>query len=292
MKTLLFALLSALFLFCQCDNAPSGQIPSPGEKDSEIKPSEPAAAGDTLRLATYNVGVFSKSGTNTTNMVAAMAKELGVSALSMNELDSCNTRHNVFQIKLFAEAMGGWDYTFAQALNYKGGGYGIGIVSDPSLKLLKRMRLKLDRGDGSEQRALAVCEFRDFVFCSTHLDHTSKNAQKAQASTITDWVRKIYGNTDKPVILCGDFNALPNSETIAYMKQEWTILSPLDFTYPAKSPTKCIDYIMVYRNASSRVELHAAKVPTEFKSGDVKIASDHLPVYVDVTIKAPSTSQN
>ncbi|MBO6169516.1 MAG: endonuclease/exonuclease/phosphatase family protein [Bacteroidales bacterium] len=258
MKALFLALLSAMFLFCQCDNAPSDQIPSPGEEQAQTE--------DTLRLATYNVGVFSKSGTNTTNMVAAMAKELGVSALSMNELDSCNTRHNVFQIKLFAEAMGGWDYTFAQALNYK--------------------------GDGSEQRALAVCEFRDFVFCSTHLDHTSKNAQKAQAATITDWIRKTYGNTDKPVILCGDFNALPNSETIAYMKQEWTILSPLDFTYPAKSPTKCIDYIMVYRNASSRVELHAAKVPTEFKSGDVKTASDHLPVYVDVTIKAPSTSQN
>ena len=69
------------------------------------------------------------------------------------------------------------------------------------------------------------------------------------------------------------------------MKQEWTILSPLDFTYPASAPTKCIDYIMVYRNASSRVELQSAEVPTAFKSGDVKIASDHLPVYVEVTIK-------
>ena len=45
---------------------------------------------------------------------------------------------------------------------------------------------------------------------------------------------------------------------------------------------------MVYRNASSRVELQAAEVPAEFKSGDVTIASDHLPVYVDVVIKDSS----
>ncbi|MBQ4021554.1 MAG: endonuclease/exonuclease/phosphatase family protein [Bacteroidales bacterium] len=286
MKTMLFALLCALPLFWKCENAPSKVTPQPDE--TIVPGGEQAAAEDTLRLATYNVGVFSKSGTNTTNMVAAMAKELGISALSLNELDSCNTRNNVFQIKRFAEAMGGWDYTFAQALNYKGGGYGIGIASDPSLQIQKRMRLKLERGDGSEQRALAVCEFRDFVFCSTHLDHTSKKAQLSQATTINNWVKSTYGNTDKPVILCGDFNALPDSETITYMKKEWTILSPIEPTYPAKAPSKCIDYIMVYRNASSRVEVQAAEVPTEFKSGDVTIASDHLPVYVDVVIKDAS----
>ena len=285
MKIMAFALLCAMLLSGKCGNEPSNLIPPPGKISTEIQDGEPAPAEGMLRLATYNVGVFSKSGTNTTEMVAAMVKELGVSALSMNELDSCNTRNNVFQIKQFAEAMGGWDYTFAQALDYKGGGYGIGISSAPELKLQKRFRLKLDRGDGSEQRALAVCEYKDFVFCSTHLDHKSKTAQLAQAVAITDWVKSTYGNTDKPVILCGDFNALPDSETIAYMKGEWTILSPFDSTYPADNPVKCIDYIMVYRNASSRVELQAAKVPSAFKSGDVKTASDHLPVYVDVKFR-------
>lgn len=289
MKLLVPALVCALLLSGKCDNRPTKEVPPPDfttpEEQSGGQDCEQSPEQGTLRLATYNVGVFSKSGTNTTDMVAAMVRELGVSALSMNELDSCNTRNNEFQIKRFAEAMGGWDYTFAQALNYKGGGYGIGIASDPSLGLQKRFRLKLDRGDGSEQRALAVCEFRDFVFCSTHLDHKSKDAQRAQAAAITDWIGSAYGSTNKPVILCGDFNALPESETISFMKREWTILSPLEFTYPANNPSKCIDYIMVYRNAASRVELKGAKVPVGFKSGDVKTASDHLPVYVDVTIR-------
>ena len=285
MKKLVFALLCVLLLSGKCEKKATVDLPPPGKPAPEVQGDDPAPDKGSLRLATYNVGVFSKSGTNTTGMVAAMARELGVSALSMNELDSCNTRHNVFQIKLFAEAMGGWDYTFAQALDYKGGGYGIGIASDPSLQLQKRFRLKLDRGDGSEQRALAVCEFRDFVFCSTHLDHKSKTAQLAQAAAITEWIKATYGNTDKPVFLCGDFNALPTSETISYMKREWTILSPFDFTYPASQPVKCIDYIMVYRNAASRVELLEAEVPVAFKSGDVRVASDHLPVYVDVKLR-------
>ena len=285
MKISVPALACALLLFGMCGHRPVNEVPPPDVTVPEEQQEKPAPAKDVLRLATYNVGVFSKSGTNTTDMVAAMIKELGVKALSMNELDSCNTRNTDFQIKRFAEAMGGWDYTFAQALAYKGGGYGIGIASDPSLKLQKRFRLTLDRGDGSEQRALAVCEFKDFVFCSTHLDHKSKDAQGAQARAITDWIGSAYGSTDKPVILCGDFNALPTSETIMFMKEHWTVLSPEDATYPATNPTKCIDYIMVYKNAASRVKLLDAKVPVNFKSGDVKTASDHLPVYVDVKIQ-------
>ena len=272
---MLFALLCALPLFWKCENAPSKVTPQPDE--TIVPGGEQAAAEDTLRLATYNVGVFSKSGTNTTNMVAAMAKELGVSALSLNELDSCNTRNNVFQIKRFAEAMGGWDYTFAQALNYKGGGYGIGIASDPSLQIQKRMRLKLERGDGSEQRALAVCEFRDFVFCSTHLDHTSKKAQLSQATAINNWVKSTYGNTDKPVILCGDFNAEPDSEAIQLMRQGWTQLSGVDNTYSTKNPRKCIDYVFAYK-AAAPVEVLSSEVLT----AGTESFSDHFPVKVVV----------
>ena len=285
MKLLVPALVCVLALSGKCDNKQSSELPPPDVNTPEIVDPEPAPSPVSLRLATYNVGVFGKSGTNTTDMVAAMMKELEVNALSMNELDSCNTRNTDFQIKRFAEAMGGWDYTFSQALNYKGGGYGIGVVSDPSLGLLKRYRLKLDKGDGSEQRALAVCEYKDFVFCSTHLDHKSKDAQRAQAAQITDWIGSAYGKSDKPVILCGDFNALPESETIEYMKREWTILSPQEPTYPASGATKCIDYIMVYRNAAPRVKLQGSGIPVTFKSGDVKTASDHLPVYVDITIE-------
>ena len=236
-------------------------------------------------LATYNVGGFSKSDFNSTDMIAAMIKEIGVTVLSMNELDSCTTRHPQFQIRAFARAMGDWNYTFAPAMDYRGGAYGIGIVSAPGLSVIGQYRLTLPKGDGSEQRALAVCEFKDFVFCSTHLDHKSATAQLAQAQQICDWTAEQFGHSGKPVILCGDFNALPDSETITLMKKYWTVISPVEYTYSAQNPRKCIDYIMVCKKAAKRVKVLESKVCRQFNSGDVVIASDHLPVYTKISIK-------
>ena len=268
-------LLVACLLTCPaCKNTNVKDLPAP----------EPATETG-LCLATYNVGVFDKSGFDTTDMIAAMMKELGVQLLSMNELDSCNTRHNTFQLKDFAETMGDWGFIFGPAISYKGGKYGVGVAYSSTLEPIRKYSITLEQGDGAEQRALAVCEFNDFVFASTHLDHKSATAQLAQAEILTGWASVNYGKGDKPVILCGDFNALPNSETISLMRKNWTILSPQEFTFSAQNPSKCIDYIMVYKNASKRVKVLESKVCTQFNSGDVTVASDHLPVYVRITIK-------
>lgn len=235
-------------------------------------------------LATYNVGVFGKSGSNTTQMVAGMIREMGAQAVSLNELDSMTVRHPTYQIGDLSDALGGWNRWFAPAIPYQGGLYGVGIVSEPGLKVLSRRKLTLEKGDGSEQRALAVCEFEDFVFCSTHLDHRSDEARLAQARKVDRFLAENYGASGKPVILCGDFNAEPDSETLALMKENWTVLSPEGFTHSAKNPRKCIDYILVRKGTDGRVTLLEAAIPATFTSGDVTVASDHLPVYVRIKI--------
>lgn len=248
-------------------------------------PVSTSVTGETdITLVTYNVGVFSKSGSNTTGMIAQMLKEMGADVVSLNELDSCTTRNPSFQIRDLATEMGGWNWNFAPAIDYQGGKYGVGIIAAPGMEIMSRKRLTLDKGDGAEQRALAVCEFRDFVFCSTHLDHRSADAQYKQAQQINSWIETTYGATDKPVFLCGDFNALPGSATLVYMRDSWTVISPNGFTFSAKNPSKCIDYIMVYKNAAPRVEVLSAVIPTSFRTGSVSIASDHLPVLVKVKL--------
>lgn len=239
----------------------------------------------TVRLAHYNVGGFFKSEFDSTPMVADMMKELGVSAVSMNELDSCTTRHPEYQLKAFAVKMGGWNCTFAPAMAYKGGKYGIGIASSPDLEIVKQFKVSLPKGVGAELRALAVCEFERFVFCSTHLDHKSAEARLGQVEAINFWMETHYGTSVKPVILCGDFNALPESTIIKQMKEEWNIVSPDAFTYSASNPSKRIDYIMVYKNTAGKVSVLDAKVPVDFKNGDVTQASDHLPVFVEIKIQ-------
>lgn len=294
MKRSLFLLMAATVMLaaCNCSGDKGKDNPSPQPDETESAepdpgpdvPETPEPQETTYRIGTYNVGNFNKTEVNSTAMVSNMMKEIGVRALSMNELDYFNQRHSVDQSKAFATLMGGWNAFFAPAIDYRGGKYGIGVASAPELKVVKTVALTLPQGDGSEQRALAVVELEPFVFASTHLDHKSKAAQLEQAKTIDAWVASNYGATDKPVFLCGDFNALPESETITFMKGDWTILSPLEPTYSAVNPTKCIDYIMVYKNAADKVKKTGAAVCKTFQSGDVTVASDHLPVYVDVTI--------
>lgn len=237
------------------------------------------------RVATYNVGVFGKSGTNTTGMVAAMLREMDVQVVSLNEVDCRTARHPEDQLSDLADSLGGWRRLYAPAMDYKGGQYGDGIVYEPHLALLSQMRLQLLKGEGAEPRALGVCEFEDFVFCTTHLDHVSTAAQLVQAKRITDYLTDTYGASGKPVILCGDLNAEPDGETIAQLKENWTILSPTGFTFPAHRPSKCIDYIMVLKSTASRLRLLDTAIVSDFTSGDVKIASDHLPVVMSFKVE-------
>ena len=239
----------------------------------------------TLRIVSYNVGVFHKSGYNKMNMVADMLNEMKADVAGIQELDSCATRTGgVYQLRAFADALGDWNYRFAPAIPFQGGTYGIGIVSKKKFRILDSWAMTLDRGEGAEQRALNVVEFPKFVLAATHLDHRSDAAQLAQAKAITEALSARYAGTHKVVILCGDFNAKPGSKTIRELKKNWTIVSAQNNTYDSSRPKQCIDYIMVLDNNSSYVLRHTA-VASKFDDGDVTQASDHLPVYIDIKPK-------
>ena len=240
-----------------------------------------------LTLVQYSVGVFNKSGSDSMDEIVAMMKEAGADVLSLNELDSCTTRTGgVFQLGEFASKMGSWDYTFARAIDYKGGGYGIGLASDPRREVVGRDRFILDRGEGDEYRACAVQEFRHFVVLTTHLEHRHHATALAQAKAIDEWAAARYGISDKPVFLCGDLNSRPESAVLEMLKGRWKVLSPEECTYSADNPHKCIDYVLLLDNpGASRVRVRKAAVLKGFSSGDVRTASDHLPVLVKFSIK-------
>ena len=237
----------------------------------------------TVRIVTYNVGTFTKSGYNSMGMVSDMLREMKADVAGIQEIDSCTTRTgNVFQLAQLAGLTGGWNYCFTPALDpYQGGSYGIGIISKSKLPILDRWSLELEKGKGSEERALSVVEFKKFVLATTHLDHKNENAQFEQACKVTNALMARYAGSRKVIILCGDFNATPNSKTIKEMKKNWTLVSSQSKTYPSDKAQKCIDYIMVLDNASS-YDLKRSFVAREFRDGKVSEASDHLPVWIDI----------
>ena len=229
----------------------------------------------TLTLMSYNVGVFSKYEDNSMPGVAKLIDDNGAVLVGLNELDSCNRRHPVFQLKELSEQMGGWPYLYASAFPYAGGGYGNGVISKE--EILKSYRVALPKGDGSEPRSLAVVETARCVFGALHLDHRSPAAALEQMRVVNDWFIGHYRGCDKPVFLCGDFNVTPDSDVIALAKTSWTLLSGTGNTHSTSNPRHCIDYIFSFRYAAS-VEVEDARVLTE---GTASL-SDHFPVLVKV----------
>lgn len=241
-------------------------------------------SGKTVRIMTYNVGTFTKFEDNSLRMVASMVKETGADVISINELDSCTVRTGgVYQLEKFAAEMGGWNYRFGAAMPYDGGAYGDGLAVRSDAEVLDTWSVVLPQGDGAEPRALVVMELDDYVIASTHLDHVSFDAQVQQVRAITEVMKLRYAGYAKPVFLCGDTNAAPDSDTMKEFSKSWTVLSPADKTYPSDSPEICIDYILALKGAG-KYELVKSSVLQEFTSGDVASASDHRPVYAEVKV--------
>lgn len=237
--------------------------------EQETVAAAPMTEDHAITLMTYNVGVFSKY-KDSLQDIAQLIREEGASLVALNELDSCNRRHNAFQLGLLAGALG-YEGHFARAFDFADGAYGNGVVS--SLPILRRMRIDLPRLDGSEPRSVAVVETPSCVFASVHLDF--KDSKLEQAKIVNDWFTEHYSGFDKPVFLCGDMNATPGSPAVLELEKCWTKLSPEEATFPGNG--KCIDYIFALRSAK-QVKVLSAGVISD-RTSDF---SDHYPLVVRV----------
>ncbi len=267
---LIFTIL-AIALLCGCggkDGRPSVNGTYPKEKH-------------VTRIVQYNVGVFAKEIENSIPMVAAMLTEIGADAVSVNELDSCTTRHGNYQLSDFAGAMGGWEYRFSRAMPFAGGAYGVGITVPE--KILSSFTVPLPKGKGTEPRACGVVETKRYILATTHLDYKDMPSMVIQAKTINEALAAKYARSKKPVFLAGDLNATAGSDVLKELGKEWDVLSCGKNTFSADTPYERIDFILALRNGA-KYSVVGSDVPVEFEGGDVKVASDHLPLFVDVKL--------
>lgn len=299
-NTISVLVYSSLANHCASNPSPYKGTPRAG-LIGPVKLRNTVTEGNVLRLATYNVGAFHKEKESCADLTADLMSALGVDILSFNEVDSCNSRcgAGIDQRLLLAEAMGKrdrdhsgpWGGRFFNAMDYAGGGYGSGIVASPSQRIVATYRIPLEKGTGSEPRVCGVVEFEDLVFATTHLDYRSDEVSSAQAETITSWMKKHYGSSKKPVFVCGDFNAKPESGTIRRFGDDWTRLSLITNTCDAVRPSMCIDYIFQLHNAAPAVKVLdygycSGAAPADRCTYDERynVASDHLPLWVDIVL--------
>lgn len=160
---------------------------------------------------------------------------------------------------------------FGKAMDFDGGEYGEGVLSNYSFLSTKNHTLVA--GEGKEPRAAieayVIIKSHDTIrFVATHLDHTEDETDRINQAM---QINSLFLKDTTPTILAGDFNANPESKAMQVFYKQWNqSFSKNTPTYPAKNPTTKIDYILFKPANRWRV--------LETKVIDEKIASDHRPI--------------
>lgn len=191
--------------------------------------------------------------------------------VALQELDSATKRSNgKVCIDELARATG-MNASYASAIKFGGGSYGIGLLSKQQPLATKVVELE-SRG---EARRLLVVEFEKYVVCSTHFPLNAED-REASVKIICDALQEY----SKPLFLAGDMNCHSTSPEQSELIQKFTVLNnPCEGTYPSINPEECIDFIYSLNNE------HIYKVRENKVLDADSIASDHLPLYVDVEYK-------
>ena len=232
---------------------------------------------------TYNVrhcNPPSKKGVIEVESIARVINDAKPDLIALQEIDRFTKRSGVQldQAKELGRLTGMYSY-FVKAINWDGGDYGVAILS--RFKILDSIQLLLPMATGiaGEARAVAIIKVRikkkEILFASTHLDIV-KEHRVLQASAIVNYFTK----SKTPVILSGDLNDLPESETLKIFSNDFhTTCNQLSCgkTFPQVNPTRTIDYIM-YKPESHFKTLNHEVIPDEY-------ASDHRPVIAVIELK-------
>lgn len=242
----------------------------------------------TLRLMTYNthscIGMDGKiSPQRTARIIAQYAPDI----IALQELDVGRTRTNgVDQARLIAQILD-MEFHFLPTRHLEKGRYGNAILTHFPLRLVKAEKLPGLPGKAHLEPRGAIWAGVDvngtqFQVFNTHLGLRPKERRiQAEALLDKDWLS--HPDCRGPVILCGDFNALPYSPVWRRFRRR---LPDAQMTLNRHRPKKTlfgrypmarIDHVFV----DPGIDVARIEVPnTEL----TRVASDHLPLIVDVNI--------
>ncbi|SIO56686.1 Metal-dependent hydrolase, endonuclease/exonuclease/phosphatase family [Singulisphaera sp. GP187] len=164
---------------------------------------------------------------------------------------------------------------FERNIIFEGGDYGNAILS--GLPVTSHKNIPLPSHYVGEQRGALVAELTapdgrtPFRFIATHLDYRGNDGERRDSVKRLEEVAREA--PDRPTLLVGDLNSLPDSEVLTQFEVNWkrSTSTPLP-TFPSDKPTRQIDYVL-FRPASRW------KVVENWVL-DEPVASDHRPLLV------------
>ena len=235
-----------------------------------------------LKVMTYNIHHCNPPDNGDKIDVEAVARVINAEKpdlVALQEVDVNTERSGKGknQAKQLAE-MTGMYYYFSKAIDHGGGDYGVAVLSRFPVLDSVRYALPVHADMPEELRTVAAVTVllpgeRKLLFASTHLGLKEPN-RLLQAERIVSSFEK----NNLPMILAGDFNAVPESTVIKYLDQHFkrTCAANCAPTIPVDVPDKTIDFIM-YRVKKNFKVKSTSVIPEKY-------ASDHLPVISELEV--------
>lgn len=203
--------------------------------------------------------------------VAGVIRRCNADVVALQEVDSMTTRYPGIDVSKRLGDLTGHHATYGAAIKYTTGKYGVAVLSKEKPKSWRTVKLPCS----NEERVLLIVEFEEFYFCSTHFSLLEEYRLKA-VDIITEEASKL----NKPVIIAGDLNALPESSVLSGLRKNFEVFeksgSPL--TFPASAPNREIDYVAMYKTP------HYYPIVYEHYVVNAPIESDHRPILASVEL--------
>ena len=226
-----------------------------------------AHSQDYLKLMSYNIR-NAKGMDNVRNVqrIANVINNEAPDVVAVQELDSMTTRSNQTYVLAEVAERTQMHASYAPAISFQGGKYGIGILSKEQPLNIQTFPLP----GREEERMLMVAEFQEYFFACTHLSLTEEDRLAS-----LEIIKNSVCTSHKPFFLAGDLNDKPESEFIKALQQDFQILTNVkQATFPAPEPTETIDYIAAWKQRTNDLVALSSQVVEE------PLASDHRPITV------------
>lgn len=247
-------------------------------------PLDPSGAQPALTIVSYNIHAGKDAGGEPNlERVAALLDSLGADVALLQEVDRGTRRSGGVDQLVELERLTGMEAVFAKSLDYDGGDYGIALLSRFPLLRHEVVPLTVDRpeeraGGRYEPRvglyAIVQTPIGDLPVVNTHLGAGAPVYRRQEMLALLATVHRLAGR-DGPLIVGGDLNARPDAVEIAaatlVLDDAWTACGDgAGETFPAASPDRRIDYLLLRELRCTRARVHAS------------IASDHRPLVVEI----------
>ena len=199
---------------------------------------------------------------------AKVLESLKADIIALQEVDDQTLRsEKVNQAEFLGKSLG-MHHVFGKAMNLEGGGYGQAILSKYPILKSKVHQLP---GDGEPRIALEVTVEpeigKKISFVSVHLSYGCKINRELQ----TEYLLNTLNCITNPIILLGDFNDNPDSDSMKLFNEEWYYVPKIGntFTMHADEPEIEIDHFLIHGMETEGISCQVI---------DEKVVSDHSPI--------------